>query len=126
MGGIGRGAGYARGVPDSPLQRLRRLREHRGPRTPQVLLRDEVGEIRRELTQQQRGASKSQAWLVEALPASLRDRCEVMGLRAGVLRIRVSDPSANDLLSRWLRSGGEQQLRLAAKAPVRRVRVEVR
>ena len=57
------------------------------------------------------------------VPARLAQHCEIVGLRAGTLTVRVSNASAGYRLSQWLRSGGEAALARASSAPLKRVKI---
>lgn len=81
-----------------------------------------IESIRRELSVRVRvGGVLEEAW-EEIVPEGLRQRTSPVGIRRGVLTVRVGDSGADFQLSAWLRSGGMTALRKRVRAPIQRVK----
>lgn len=61
-----------------------------------------------------------------AVPDRFRGRAAIVGITAGVLTIRCRSASDRFGLDRWLRGGGEQELREAARVALKRVKLVLR
>tara|TARA_Y100001933_G_C18885769_1_gene516085 strand:+ start:127 stop:462 length:336 start_codon:yes stop_codon:yes gene_type:complete len=60
------------------------------------------------------------------VPERFRGTAAVVGCKGGVLTIRCRSASDRYALDRWLRAGGEQAVRDAARAAVKRVKLVLR
>ena len=102
-----------------------RLRRHRARRTPGVRLDAALAQQNETLKKlRRRLGSAGSAW-AGLCPGELAERTSPIGLRAGVLRVAVSDASTRYRVDRWLRSGGLASLQRASAAPLRRVKLEI-
>jgi hypothetical protein len=70
------------------------------------------------LRRKSKGAGESWDNLV---PPRIRQRCQVLLVRAGVMTVKVRDAAARFEIDRWLRGGGEQEL--LRRAGIKRVKV---
>jgi len=104
------------------IDRLRRDRSRRpvGVRLDAALAQqnETLKKLRRRL------GSAGSAW-AGACPEEFSGRTRPIGLRAGVLRVAVSDASTRYRVDRWLRAGGLVELQRASAAPLRRVKLEI-
>jgi hypothetical protein len=64
------------------------------------------------------------AW-ERAVPDALQQSCRIHGYARGVLHVHARDTASRYLLDRWLRAGGEKQLRACGNSPLQRVAVTV-
>lgn len=105
------------------LERLRQQRA-RTPRDAGVapLLTSMADQLKR--SQRAVGAS-AEAWL-SVCPPALAQRCSILGLSRGELRIAVANAAARFEVDRWLRSGGEKLLVDSARTTIRRVKLVLR
>jgi Dna[CI] antecedent, DciA len=111
---------------DPRLEHLERLRAWRGPKERNV----EVAKLFRDAAREQSRLSKALGAVAEAfesiVPLVIANECTLVGLRAGVLTVETRSASCQFALDRFLRSGGEAQLRSASEASgqaITRVRV---
>ncbi len=107
------------GADAAALERLRghRVRPERGRGVGEELERL-VKSVRKLSAQASRA---SEAWAAAA-PDEVAANCRVTDLRAGTLSVACRSASDRHNADRWLRSGGLDDLRAIARAPVSRVR----
>jgi len=67
-------------------------------------------------------AAVARAWL-ECCPGTLAERSAIRSFARGVLTVAADDASTRFELDRWLRSGGEDAVIRASRAPVHRVKI---
>ncbi len=109
-----------------PDARLHNLRERRNRSAPDRSIADPIARLRAQFERQIRdGGDISAAW-DRVVPERLRGRAAVVGCKSGVLTIRCRSASDRYTLDRWLRGGGEQAVRDAARAAVKRVKLVLR
>lgn len=109
--------------PTPQDSRLARLREWRNRRERDLSLTRVLEEEQRRLRRVHRAVGGAERAWIEAAPAELAARCEVVRLARGVLTVRVADDSTRFALDRWLRSGGLLALTRATPATLTRVRL---
>lgn len=83
------------------------------------LLAEEAARARRLV----RASDASGAAWEAAAPEWLRSASKVVGLRGGVLTVRVTNAAARFRADRWLRGGGEALVVRASAKPMHRVKV---
>lgn len=109
-----------------PDARLRLLRTHRTNTATGhglgVVLQRQRARLERAARD---GGGVEEAWAA-VVPVRLRGRATLVGLRAGTLTVRCPSTADRFALDRWLRSGGERQLRAAAAVALNRVRLVLR
>jgi len=71
------------------------------------------------------GDGIASAW-DQTVPEKFRGRAAIAGHKDGVLTIRCRSASDRFGLDRWLRGGGEQALREAARVTLKRVKLVLR
>jgi hypothetical protein len=113
-------------LPVHSDRRLNSLREHRVRPGVDHSIAGPIARLRATLERQVRdGDDVSAAW-DRVVPEHLRGRAAVVGCKGGVLTIRCRSASDRYTLDRWLRGGGEQAVRDAARSMVKRVRLVLR
>ncbi|USO00085.1 MAG: DUF721 domain-containing protein [Phycisphaeraceae bacterium] len=109
--------------PEARLSLIRRYRAV-GGRDPAIA--DTVARERARLER----AARDDGDIVSAwdglVPDHLRGRAAIVGLRGGVLTVRCRSAPDRFALDRWLRSGGERELRARARVALTRVRLTLR
>ena len=109
-----------------PDAHLKNLRGHRVKEGPDRSIAGPIARLRAQFERQVRdGGDVSAAW-DRVVPERLRGRAAVVGCKGGVLTIRCRSASDRYTLDRWLRAGGEQAVRDAARSAVKSVRLVLR
>lgn len=102
---------------------LARLREVRVQKDRNAALAADIDRLRAELVRRHRaGVGASGAWSC-TVPPELSEKCTVLGVFRGVLKVRVRDAATRFALDRFLRSGGETAVIRASPVPVKKVRL---
>ncbi len=119
---MGPGRGYTGAMASRGIQQIESLRKYRDLPRPDLGLDGPLASLQKELSVRVRvGGVLEEAW-EELLPEGLRQRTSPVGIRRGVLTVRVGDSGADYLLSAWLRGGGMAALRKRVRAPIQRVK----
>ncbi len=106
---------------DEQMRLLQQTRRTRVPDWSLASTLERESERLRKIERSRRGAGG--AWN-RVVPSELRGLCEVVGVSRGVLRVRVSDPSARYALDRWLQGGGLQLILRESPRGVTSVRLQ--
>lgn len=105
------------------MSRIESLRTHRVRPERAGPIGDAVSKLERDVRRRQRALKGIGGAWSEVVPEDLGRRCELVGLRIGVLTVRVQDGADRFELDRFLRSGGLGSLISASPATLRRVRI---
>lgn len=105
----------------STTAHLASLREHRVRGERELGLATDVAALRDGIERRERAiGGVSEAW-GSVVPAGVGDSAELVGVRRGVLSVRVRDAAARHALDRFLRSGGLDRLIKACPVSLTRV-----
>lgn len=109
-----------------PRARLNLIRAYRAVGGRDAGIADAVARERDRLERAARDdGTIASAW-GRVVPERLRGRAVIVSMRAGVLTVRCRSASDRFALDRWLRGGGEKDLRAAARVALKRVRLVLR
>lgn len=109
-----------------PDSRLHSLRTHRARPQADRSIAEEVARAQKKYQRlAQDGDGIAGAW-DRTVPERFRGRAAVVGCTGGVLTIRCRSASDRFGLDRWLRGGGEQAVREAARVTLKRVKLVLR
>ena len=109
-----------------PDARLRMLRENRAKPIPDGSIAEAVARAQVKYQRLARDGDGIAAAWDRTVPERFRGRAAVVGHASGILTIRCRSASDRFGLDRWLRGGGEQAVREAARVTLKRVKLVLR
>lgn len=118
-----RGVDLSKMLPPAERHDIERLREYRVRPGREAPLAQPVEALITELKKQRRKVGGAAGAWAAVLPPALAERTAIVGLRAGVLTVRVADPSTRFQIDGVLRAGGERSLARVSDGAIRRVRL---
>lgn len=103
--------------------RIERMRQRSVRPKPDLSLKRQIATLTGQLeTRRRQWGGVGDAW-AKTVPAELAYKAEIVGYRGGMLTVRVQDTAARFQLDRFLRTGGEARLIMAAPVGLKRVRL---
>jgi hypothetical protein len=110
-------------LPPSERHEIERLRGFRVRRGREAALGEPVEALAAELKKQRRKVGGAAGAWAAVLPRALVEQTAIVGLRGGVLTVRVADASSRFQIDGVLRAGGERSLARVSDGAIRRVRL---
>lgn len=106
---------------DPRLEHFERLKQWRGPHDRNVEIAGLLKQFAREQTRIAKSLGSVSETFEAIVPGVIARECTLVGLRGGVLTVETRSASCQFALDRFLRSGGEAQLREASEATGQRI-----
>jgi hypothetical protein len=108
-----------------PEDRIEQLRVWRNPRSRDLTLGNLPEYVKKTYAKPHKQLGQIAELWQQFIPAALAGHTSLVSLTRGVLLVHVADAAALFELDRLLRTGVEQQIRQASKAPLRSVKLKV-
>lgn len=110
-------------LPPAERHEIERLRGYRVRRGREAALGEPVEALIADLKRQRRKVGGAAGAWAAVLPPALVERTSIVGLRGGVLTVRVSDASSRFQIDGMMRAGGERSLARVSDGAIQRVKL---